>query len=670
MNINEPKNKIIFINKDLIDEFKYYVKSLEINNPEEINYDYELKSQFVANAIWPNSAINKEHDENIEKWLFKKEPYFDWIYFDDSNDKNNIYVVVYVNEMEILDKNFFEPYLSRYFNIVYKTIEDLKNNNENNPYSEEFKEKVEDILNEISQEIEPDDIYYHLVFFSPYSDEYKTKYEKICNEIIEEKELLRKKKKKYNNILFKSENDILKSINENKKKNHFIDRDILTIDKHNNYLKYTNLDPIDKIDQAFVLNISAKSLRKLWKNHKNNLLDLNLRYYVKNKNIDEKIKMSMDSGHSKLFWIKNNGLVIICKNINFLNNNQIELFNFSIVNGGQTTYNIGNYSDLDKDDFPDFYILSKIVCMNELESNKDYESNNISSVLNLANEIAEATNSQKPIKNEDLLVNLLEIKNMKRFLQNENIYLGTRRGEEKVKLSSNEKWKYIHYSKIIQISASFYDLIPGTARNAKNKLFKEKNVKNVFGTYLKNDYSYTWIDLIKFFYILENIDKKNSIKKISEEYFIENNPDNKYYISFFKYCKFFSISLSRVIKIFLAFGQDAINEYKEQIIHSEANEERQIDKKLLEWSEKWWNKLSNNNKQIFKIKEINDLKDEWIKLCEKTFFKKWSKIISDEPSPTNFTKNNKNFYKVFMKEVVYDFEQDKHNFINFFYLEN
>ena len=51
MNINEPKNKIIFINKDLIDEFKYYVKSLEINNPEEINYDYELKSQFVANAI-------------------------------------------------------------------------------------------------------------------------------------------------------------------------------------------------------------------------------------------------------------------------------------------------------------------------------------------------------------------------------------------------------------------------------------------------------------------------------------------------------------------------------------------------------------------------------------------------------------------------------------------
>ena len=76
--------------------------------------------------------------------------------------------------------------------------------------------------------------------------------------------------------------------------------------------------------------------------------------------------------------------------------------------------------------------------MNELQNNNN-EANNISSVLNLANEIAEATNSQKPIKNEDLLVNLLEIKNMKRFLQNENIYLGTRRGEEKVKLSSNEK---------------------------------------------------------------------------------------------------------------------------------------------------------------------------------------------------------------------------------------
>ena len=140
--------------------------------------------------------------------------------------------------------------------------------------------------------------------------------------------------------------------------------------------------------------------------------------------------------------------------------------------------------------------------------------------------------------------------------------------------------------------------------------------------------------------------------------------------SFFKYCKFFSISLLRVIKIFLAFENEAINEYKEQIIHSDPSEERQNDKKLLEWSEKWWNKLSNNNKQIFKIKEINDLKDEWIKLCEKTFFKKWSKIISDESSATNFTKNNKNFYKVFMKEFVDDFEQYKRNFIEFFYLEN
>ena len=78
MNINELKNKIIFIDKDLNKEFDYYVENLNISNKEEI--DYELKTQFVANTMWPNSIINKEHDENINRWLFDKEKYFNWIF--------------------------------------------------------------------------------------------------------------------------------------------------------------------------------------------------------------------------------------------------------------------------------------------------------------------------------------------------------------------------------------------------------------------------------------------------------------------------------------------------------------------------------------------------------------------------------------------------------------
>lgn len=668
MNINKPINKIIFTNEELNEEFKYYVKNLEIEYSEE--NDYELKAQFIANSIWPNSAINKDADSNIDKWLFNKESYFNWIYFDDSNDKNNIYVVVYVdNNDDVLDKNFFEPYLSRYFNLVYKTMSYLQNNKQDsNP--EEFEEKVEEILNEIASEIDFEDIYFHLVFISPNSNEYKTKYENICKEIIEEKNLITKSKgrKKIDSILFKSEEDILNLINKNKKKSHFIERDVLSIDKSNNYLEYTNLDPADQIDKAFVLNISAKSLRKLWKKYENNLLDLNLRYYVKNKNIDEKIKYSMNPKTSKLFWIKNNGLVIICKNIEFLNNNQIELLNFSIVNGGQTTFNIGNFAELDQDDLSDFYVLSKIICINQLENQEDHDFENISSVLNLANEIAEATNSQKPIKSDDLLVNLTEIKNMKKLLQNQNIYLGTRRGEKKIKLSSNDKWRFIHFSKIVQISASFYDLAPGTARNTKNKLFKEKNVKNVFGEYFKNDFS-TWIELIKFFYILEDIDKAKSFKKIVEDYFEPNDDNIRYYNNFFKYCKFYSISILRVIKIFLVFGQEAINEYKMMFTTNEASEDKQIDKKLTEWSNKWWNQLSSENKRIFKVREINDLKEEWIKLCKNVFFNKWIKITSDIPSPTNFTKTNKNFYQVFVREFIWEFDQSKNFFNDFFYLE-
>ena len=50
-------------------------------------------------------------------------------------------------------------------------------------------------------------------------------------------------------------------------------------------------------------------------------------------------------------------MVIICDDLE-IEKKEIVLKNFSIINGGQTTYNI-SHTDFEKD----FFILSKIICI-------------------------------------------------------------------------------------------------------------------------------------------------------------------------------------------------------------------------------------------------------------------------------------------------------------------
>lgn len=64
----------------------------------------------------------------------------------------------------------------------------------------------------------------------------------------------------------------------------FVEKDFLTLDQENNYLKYKD---------SIVVNISAESLRELYLKHKNNLLGMNLRYYVRQKDVDSGIKKTV-----------------------------------------------------------------------------------------------------------------------------------------------------------------------------------------------------------------------------------------------------------------------------------------------------------------------------------------------------------------------------------------
>ena len=128
------------------------------------------------------------------------------------------------------------------------------------------------------------------------------------------------------------------------------------IDEPNNFLKYE--------DHSIVCNISAKSLKALWKAEGNRgLLAMNLRYYIKSGNIDSKIEDSIMLD-GKDFWYLNNGIIIVCNDYKIVNN-EIHLKQFSIVNGGQTSRMIGT-TPFDKD----FFISCKII-KNIFETSQD-----------------------------------------------------------------------------------------------------------------------------------------------------------------------------------------------------------------------------------------------------------------------------------------------------------
>lgn len=163
----------------------------------------------------------------------------------------------------------------------------------------------------------------------------------------------------------------------------------LIVDKRNNYLDYNE-------GSAIIVNISAESLKRLYDRYSRALLGLNLRYYVKNRNVDAGLRKTIKE-HPEKFWYLNNGLVIVCSDYE-LDGTVLKLSDFSIVNGGQTTDRIYN-TDFDTD----FFIPCKVV---KVDEDSEYQINNGTKLTTL--DIAVATNSQKPIKDKDIVSNRKE----------------------------------------------------------------------------------------------------------------------------------------------------------------------------------------------------------------------------------------------------------------------
>lgn len=245
--------------------------------------------------------------------------------------------------------------------------------------------------------------------------------------------------------------DISSKIKETIEKNNTVSEFKLRLDKANNVLNYTS----DKIS-GIMVNISSLSLIKMYNKYKDDgLFDLNLRKYIRNKTVDEGIKNTLDKDRDN-FWFYNNGLTIACEDFT-LDGDALKLYNFSIINGGQTTNRIGNYKGSNSQEF---YIPCKVI---QIKNNN----------LKMYAKIAEATNSQKPINARDLKSNSPEMKMLQNWLKNDGIYLEIKRGEKR-----KQQLRTIKNDVLGQLILSFAHQQPGTARSGKKNIFENNSLYN------------------------------------------------------------------------------------------------------------------------------------------------------------------------------------------------
>jgi hypothetical protein len=225
----------------------------------------------------------------------------------------------------------------------------------------------------------------------------------------------------------------------------------IEIDKKQNALIYENNQM-----KGMIVNISSESIFDLYrKYHHKGLFDLNIRTYIRNNEVDRKINHTLDAERQN-FWFLNNGLTIACRDFEE-DGNKIKLYDFSIVNGGQTTSLIGNYKGKNTEKF---WVLCKILSLkNDAQSDEFYT------------KIAEASNSQKAIMIKDLRSNSQEMKRLKYVLSTKNVNLEIKRGAPKDVRKLN-----IKNDEYGQLILSFVYQQPGIARTNKAFIFNKSEI--------------------------------------------------------------------------------------------------------------------------------------------------------------------------------------------------
>jgi len=216
--------------------------------------------------------------------------------------------------------------------------------------------------------------------------------------------------------------------------------------------------------KGVVATISATDLVELVKDKDNigqineNVFNDNVRIYLKLKNrINKGIYETALSDSNYEFWYLNNGITIVCEECNYIPNTRspcVELKNFQIVNGGQTTNALFEAYNKDKNKIDNVLLLVRIC------ETRDYS---------ISDKISETTNSQNPVRSRDLRSN----DRVQRMLEDQFSSLGYFYERKKNQYISEPNEKRLDSELLGQLYLSYYLQKASEARNQKSIVFGE-----------------------------------------------------------------------------------------------------------------------------------------------------------------------------------------------------
>ena len=253
--------------------------------------------------------------------------------------------------------------------------------------------------------------------------------------------------------------DVVEEIKESESRRATVEHGKIRIDAPGNYLSYG--------ESAAIVNVSALSIKALYAQHNIQLLARNLRYHIAGRDIDRGIEETIKE-NPESFWLKNNGITIVCGEFS-IDGREVKLYDFSIINGGQTTYMIHKSRNIDEHN--DFFLPCKII-----KTEGDTEDEKID--FSLA--IAKATNTQKPIKQVDLKANSKEQVRFAQSMRQVGIFYQTKRGEI-VPRAYSEPYLNSSLIEIGKLCMAAIFQIPCASRSKPSSLYLPQYYDKIFG---------------------------------------------------------------------------------------------------------------------------------------------------------------------------------------------
>lgn len=252
--------------------------------------------------------------------------------------------------------------------------------------------------------------------------------------------------------------DVEEEIDESESRRPTVEQGKIKMDATGNALLYG--------DNAAIVNVSAFSIKTLYAQYNIQLLAKNLRYHISGRDIDRGIEETIRCTPES-FWLKNNGITIVCDDFK-IDGREVKLRNFSIINGGQTTYMLHKSRYIDETH--DLFLPCKII---RTDGNTEDEKN----AFSLA--IAKATNTQKPIKPVDLKANSPEQIRFSQAMRDVGIFYQTKRGET-VPRAYKEAFLNSSLVEIGKLGLAAFFQIPCASRSKPSSLYLPQYYDKIF----------------------------------------------------------------------------------------------------------------------------------------------------------------------------------------------